>query len=150
MILSPDLCDCVDGYMVSEDRSQCIRRQLNDLCTENTDCDVVIPLSECSTGSCQCIAGAFNPNGTLAFCQMRIIGDPCTENSDCTDSFDNSECSSNTCQCKDEYLPGVNNTSCSLRILSSPCEDDDQCQLTISYSVCEADICACDEGLCRI
>ncbi|ELT95548.1 hypothetical protein CAPTEDRAFT_196568 [Capitella teleta] len=115
-------CDCNLGHYDDHNGTQCIRRVLNDTCTEATDCNSVIPEAICNDEDlCDCPL-AYEWTEYWDACRKRVIGSFCQEDEECFSAVEFSHCDNRTseCDCTEAFMPNGNNTICLVRPTMPP------------------------------
>ncbi|XP_057340483.1 prion-like-(Q/N-rich) domain-bearing protein 25 isoform X2 [Microplitis mediator] len=141
---APDHSICIDkecrceAYYSSVSNDQCKLKILGELCSDDSECEIV-KYAKCSAYfTCKCTGNTIALNST--FCAPHLEGF-CESDDECIRM--NAVCVDNKCKCKPNLVPD-SNTGC--RKVNSPlsCLRDTDCIEFISHSVCHRNKCRCD------
>ncbi|KAL5010874.1 hypothetical protein ScPMuIL_013179 [Solemya velum] len=139
-------CNCQDGYYSNELGTDCILREIDDVCENDTDCSGAVNNSYCTdSGLCACDLG-YKASQDRSACLKREINDYCTEDTECSSVIGQSECQNETCACVSGYFPVPDRDRCQLRLLGEACEEQSDCFNAIGNSQCEDGFCWCESG----
>ena len=175
-------CVCLPGFKTvttttynsttnsSTDIVECIKRQLGEECTSDTDCSTAVPNSACTeqdanqhtsqtVNVCGCVQG-YEPTTSNTSCDclftyedqclpVKINSTSCrsTNDSVCATFVANSECSSNgVCTCKNGFASVNGGSVCMDRVLESSCDTNSDCSDKLNNTGCFNGICECISG----
>ena len=175
-------CVCLPGFKTvttttynsttnsSTDIAECIKRQLGEECTSDTDCIIAVPNSACieqdtnknrSTSQtinvCSCAQG-YEPATSNRACDclfiykdqclpVKINSTSCNSDFVCTTFVANSKCSSNgVCTCKNGFVSVNGGSVCMDRVLGSSCDTGSDCSDKLNNTGCFNGICDCVSG----
>ena len=137
-------CSCSKNYKLSPSKSSCLPRQVDDPCSNTSDCSLINGNGVCIDNICKCPEN-FIENVKTKNCERHVYGSPCTNIPDTYTAppcgFTGGMCDDKNCICKTSHIRKED--GCKPLKLNSPCSSD--CDSTLGLE-CRDAVCKCLPG----